>query len=98
MHVQHIELFVIGYFRHLRCQRQRVRWIGIEERIRRDGDFVKVNALVEDVEARGERIADEMDVVASPGQGYPKLRGHHAGAAEGRIAGNSDSHQTSRPL
>src|SRR5438105_6232434 len=97
MDVQDLELLVIGDFGHLRGQRQRVRRIRIEQWIRRDGDFMKMHALVKDVEARRQGVADEVDVIAPARERDSELGGHNAGAAECRVTRDAYSHETSRP-
>ena len=96
VNVQDVELLVRRDLRHLRRQRERVGRIRIEQRIRRDRDLVVVNALVQKIQPRGHRVADEVHVVAAPRQRESELRGHDAGAAESGVAGDSDS-QTSLP-
>jgi len=90
--VQDVELLVRRDLGHLRRQRERVRRIRIEQRIRRDRDFVKVHALVQEIEPRRQRVADEVHLVPAPRQREPELRRDHAGAAEGGIAGDADFH------
>ena len=92
MDMEDLELLVDRNLRHLRCQRERVRRVRIKQWVRRDGDFVEVHALVKDVQPRRKRVADEVDVIAAARESDAELRGHDAGAAECRIARNSDSH------
>src|SRR5207253_8495772 len=97
VHMQDLELLVVGYLGHLRRQCERVRRIRIEKWIRRYCDFVKMHAFVKDVQPRRQRVADEVNVIAAPREGDAELRRHHAGAAERWITRDADSHRTSRP-
>ena len=74
--MQHVQPLVHRDLGHFRGQGQRVGWIGVEERVRRDRHLMKAHPLMHDVEARWQRIADEMDVVASLRQRDTQLRGH----------------------
>ncbi len=97
VHMQDVEFFVIGDFGHLRRERKRVGRVRIEQRISGHSHFVKMNAFMKNVEARRQGVADEVNVVTAARQRDSELGGHHARAAKGRIAGNADSHATSRP-
>ena len=90
--VEDVEPLVCRHLRHLRRQGQRVRRVGVEQRVGGDGDLVEVDAFVEQVQPRRERVADEVDLVPVLRQREPELRRDHSRAAECGIAGDADAH------
>ena len=90
--VQQVEVRVRRDLRHLRRERQRVGRRD-EERVGGRHDLVEVDALARQVQARGQRVGDEVDLVALLRERDPELRRDDAAAAEGRIAGDADLHQ-----
>lgn len=96
MHVQQVELRLLGYFTHLGRERQRVGRM-IEQRISGDLYLMEKNPLARSGQANGHRVTDEMNLVAARGELDAQLGGDHTGAAVRRVASDSDFHADRRP-
>ena len=80
MHMQQVEFTRIGDFQHFRGQRERI-WRVIEERIRSDLHFVKLDIRVAILQTNRLCVADEMDVVPAGGEFHSELGGDDARAS-----------------
>ena len=91
MRVQHVESLVLRGLEHRDRERERVRRI-LEERIRRNVDFVVVDVLDEVRQPERLRVADEMDLVSATRELDAELGGDDAGAAVHGRARDADRH------
>src|SRR5258705_867296 len=91
MHVQEIEILVLGYCCHLGAKRERV-WLMLEQGIGHHLDFVKTNAVAQLGESSGQGRRNEVDHVTASGQLLAQFRTHNAAAAIGWVNSNADIH------
>src|SRR5580698_3143743 len=68
----------------------------IEQRIGGDLNLVEMNPLARVRQSDGDRVADEVHLMAARGKLNAELRGDHAGSAIRRVAGDSDFHEVWR--
>ena len=95
VHVEEVEPGVRGDLGHLRREGERV-GRRHEERVARRDDLVEEDARPRQREPRGQRVGDEVHLVAAVGQRDAELRRDDAAAAERRVAGDADLHGPSR--
>src|SRR5262245_13641700 len=91
MHVQRVQLLVLGDLDDLRRQRQVVRR-KFEERVIEKVDLVKPQPLVQHAQPRRQSVTDEMDVVAALGQLAAQLGAYYPAAAVCGEDCNADVH------
>ena len=91
VHVQQVEIVILGHLRHPRCQRHAIRRV-LKQRVIRYLHFVIVDAWRSGIQPNRIRVGDEMDFVAARGQFQAQFRRNNAAAAVRGIAGDSDPH------
>ena len=91
MHVQQIQRLGFEDFDHL-CGEGKGVGRMVEQRIRRDFDFMKMDVGICQIHTNRRRITDEVNVVPARGKLLAKLGGHDAGAAVGGVASDTDAH------
>ena len=89
MHMQQVQVFILNHAHHFAGKSQFVRWI-FEQRIRAEINFVVEQVFVQEVEAAGLRIGDEVNFMTFLGKGLSEFSGNHTTTAEGRITDYSD--------
>ena len=95
--VHDLQAVVGGHVGHLGGQGDGV-GSGLEQRVGAGGDLVEKDLVLEAHQPGGNGRAEQVHLMAPGGQGLAHLRGHHAGSAEGRVAGDADSHGLFLPL
>src|SRR5580700_8218582 len=94
MNVQQIQRSFFRYFVHSGGKRQSVRRV-IEQRVRRDLDFMEINALVRFTQPDRHSVTDEMDFMAARSKFDAQFCRYDSGAAVRWIACDSDFHKRS---
>src|SRR5262245_25453959 len=93
MHVQRVQLLVLGDLDDLRRQRQVV-GRKFEERVIEKVDLVKPQPLVQHAQPRRQGVTDEMDLVAALGQLAAQLGADYPAAAVCGEDCNADIHKS----
>ena len=89
VHVQDIQFEVPAHLRHAHGEGQRIIRI-FKQPIMVDGDGMEMQARLADGQAERAFVADEMHLVAAPGQFLAQGGGQNAAAAHGGVAGDAD--------
>lgn len=89
--VQQFELFVASDVNNFACQRERVKLV-LHERIAWNFDLVEANVLPKPIQARWQRIRDEVHAPATRSQCHPKLGCNDPTTTVGWIADNANVH------
>src|SRR5262245_58247623 len=92
MHVQYVQIFVLGDLDDLRRQRQVIKQ-KLEERIIKQINLMESQPIVQPAQPRRQRVADEMDVVAAFGQFTAQLGADNPAAAVCEEDCNADVHK-----
>jgi hypothetical protein len=94
MAVQHIQAMRAHHLVHAHREREIVGRV-LEQRVPADVDLVEEDARQEVRQPEGLLVRDEVDLVAARRERDPELGGDGAGAAVGRVAGDTDLHARS---
>src|SRR5262245_26688931 len=90
VNVKNVEIKSSHHFCHLGCENEIV-WRILEQRIRKDFDFMKKDA-VGHVEPDGKSVTNEMDLVTARCELFSELGSDHAAATVARVTSDTDLH------